>query len=159
VVGGGDSAVKEAIFLTNFAQKIHLIHRRDELRAEKYLQDKALGHPKIEPVWNSVVDEIAGDEVVKSLKIKDVKTGEQTELPVDGVFIFVGIKPNTNFLDSSIKKDDRGFIITDEWMQTSNPGIFAAGDCRAKPMRQIITAVSDGATASFGVEHFLTSQL
>ncbi len=155
VVGGGDSACQEALFLTKFAQKIFLIHRRRELRAVKALQDKVLSHPKIVPVWDTVVESIGGEKEVEYCILKDVKTGEVRELRVKGVFIFIGIHPNTELLQGVVDMDEQGFIVTNEWMETSVPGIFAAGDCRSKPLRQIVTAVSDGAIAAYGVKHRL----
>ncbi len=156
VVGGGDSAVQEAIFLTKFASKVYIIHRRDELRATKILQKKAFENPKIELVWDSIVEEITGNETVEAVNILNKKTGQKTSLPVQGVFIFVGIQPNTGFIKGLVDMDERGFIRTDEWMRTSEKGIYAAGDCRLKPLLQIVTAVSDGATAAFAVEHDLS---
>ena len=153
VVGGGDSAVQEAIFLTKFAKKVYVIHRRDELRATKILQKKAFENPAIEFVWDTVVEEITGTENVEGVKILNKKTGEQGILDVQGVFIFVGIQPNTSFLKGVVEMDQQGFIKTDEWMRTSEKGIYAAGDCRRKPLLQIVTAVAEGATAAFAVEH------
>ncbi|WP_456371392.1 thioredoxin-disulfide reductase [Thermodesulfatator atlanticus] len=155
VVGGGNTAVQEAIFLTRFAKKVFLIHRRDELRAQKILQERALSNEKIHPIWNTVVEEILGDEKVKALKLKNRKTGEVSELPVDGVFIFIGTSPQSEFVKDLLECDERGFIITDAEMRTNVPGIFAAGDVRAKACRQIITACGDGATAAFMAEHYL----
>ncbi len=155
VIGGGDSAVQEALFLTKIVKKVYLIHRRNELRAIKLLQEKALSEPKIEPVWDTVVETIEGKEQVEALSLLNRKTGERSKLPVQGVFIFVGIQPNTSFVQGLVKTDERGFITTDEWMRTSVQGIFAAGDCRSKPLRQISTAVGDGASAAFAVEHLL----
>lgn len=155
VVGGGDTAVQEALFLTRFAKKIYLIHRRDQLRAAGILRERALSDPRIEPVWDTVVEEIEGDNVVKTLLLRNKLTGEGKRLPVDGVFVFVGMEPNTRFLPDSIKKDEWGFLITDAWMRTSLPRVFAAGDCRSKPLRQIITAVGDGATAAFSAEQLI----
>jgi len=157
VVGGGDSAVQEALFLTRFAKKVFLIHRRDQLRAIKVLQEKALSHPKIEIIWDTVVESINGNNTVKSLTLSNRKSGAKGELSVEGVFIFVGIHPNTDFVRGFVSMDDRGFIITDEWMKTSVLGVYAVGDCRAKPLRQIITATGEGATAAYGVEHYLAA--
>ena len=156
VVGGGDSAVQEAIFLTRFARKVYVIHRRDELRAAKIIQKKAFANPAIEFVWDSVVEEITGTETVDGIRIKNKKSGGETLLDVQGVFIFVGIQPNTGFLKGLLEMDEQGFIKTDVWMRTSAKGIYAAGDCRQKPLLQIVTAVSDGATAAFAVEHDLS---
>jgi len=157
VIGGGDTAVEEALFLTKFAQKVYLIHRRDQLRAVALLQEKALSEPKIEPIWNTVVESINGEDTVRSLSLLNRVNGVRNELQVNGVFIFVGLAPNTSFLPPEVRRDEQGFIITDEWMKTSVPGILAAGDCRFKPLRQIITAVGDGATAAFSVSHMLTT--
>ena len=153
VVGGGDSAVQEAIFLTRFVKKVYVIHRRDELRATMILQKKAFENPAIEFVWDSTVEEITGNESVDGVTILNRKTGRKSVLDVQGVFIFVGIKPNTGFLKGLVETDERGFVKTDDWMRTSEKGIYAAGDCRLKPLLQIVTAVSDGATAAFAVEH------
>ncbi len=152
VVGGGDSAVQEAVFLSRFASKVYLIHRRDELRAVKVLQERAFSNEKIEFIWDSVVEEIEGQDQVKSVRVRNVKTGEVTHLPLDGVFIFIGIEPATNFVRDLIETDEQGFIKTDEWMRTSLKGVYAAGDCRLKPLLQIVTAVAEGATAAFAVE-------
>ncbi len=152
VIGGGDSAVEEAIFLTKFAKKVFLVHRRDQLRATRFLQEQALANPKIEPVWDTIVEAIHGKDKVEYLSLLNNKTGERSKLPLDGVFIFIGTHPNTSFLRGLVKMDDRGFILTDNWMRTSVPGIFAAGDCRSKPLLQIVTAVAEGATAAYAVE-------
>ena len=156
VVGGGDSAVQEAIFLTRFAKKVFIIHRRDELRATRILQKKAFENPAIEFVWDSTVEEITGTENVDGVMVLNKKTGRKSVLDVQGAFIFVGVKPNTDFLKGLVETDERGFIKTDDWMRTSEKGIYAAGDCRLKPLLQIVTAVSDGATAAFAVEHDLS---
>ena len=155
VVGGGDSAIQEAIFLTKFAKKIYVIHRRDELRAVKILQKRAFSNPKIEFIWDSVVEEILGENQVEGVRIRHVKTETISNLSVQGVFIFIGIEPNTSLVKGLIKLDDRNFIKTDEWMRTSLKGIYAAGDCRSKPLLQIVTAVAEGATAAFAVQHDL----
>lgn len=153
VIGGGDSAITEAIFLTKMAKKVYVIHRRDELRAEKINQERAFENPKIEIVWDSVVEEIAGDQVVKKVIVKNVKTNEISELITDGVFIYVGLLPNTDFTD--VKKDEWGFILANDKMETSVKGIFVAGDCRATPLRQIATAVGDGAIAAVSAEKYI----
>ncbi len=152
VVGGGDTAVQEAIFLTKFAKKVTLIHRRDQLRAIKLLQEEAFANPAIEFVWDSVVESINGTDKVESVTIANKKSGEKSTIKVDGVFIFVGIHPNTSFLKGTVEMDQWGFIKTDEEMRTSTPSIWAAGDCRHKPLLQIVTAVSDGAIAAHSVE-------
>lgn len=155
VVGGGDTAVQEALFLTRFAKKVYIIHRRDQFRAAGILKDRVLSEPKIEPVWNTLVEAIEGDNSVNALLIRNKVTGKTERLPVDGVFVFIGMDPNTGFLPDGVKKDEWGFLITDEWMRTSLPRVFAAGDCRSKPLRQIITAAGDGATAAFAVEQLI----
>ena len=158
VVGGGNTAVQEAIFLTKFARQVFLIHRRDKLRAQKILQERAFANEKITFVWDSVVAEILGREKVEAVKVKNRKTGEEKVLQVDGVFIFVGIKPQSDFVKGVLKLDEKGFIITDAEMRTEVPGVFAAGDVRSKACRQIVTAAGDGATAAYMAEHFLAGQ-
>ena len=158
VVGGGNTAVQEAIFLTKFARQVFLIHRRDKLRAQKILQERAFANEKITFVWDSVVTEILGREKVEAVKVKNRKTGEEKVLQVDGVFIFVGIKPQSDFVKGVLKLDEKGFIITDAEMRTEVPGVFAAGDVRSKACRQIVTAAGDGATAAYMAEHFLAGQ-
>lgn len=153
VAGGGDTAVQEAIFLTRFASKVYIVHRRDELRAVKILQEEAFANPKIEVIWDSVVEKVNGEDGVKSVTIFNKKSGKRSELPVEGLFVFIGIHPETSFLKGTVELDPSGFIITDDWMRTSQPLIYAAGDCRSKPLLQIVTAVSDGATAVFAAEH------
>jgi thioredoxin reductase (NADPH) len=155
VVGGGDTALTDTLFLCRFAEKIHLIHRRDAFRGEKVLQEQVLAQEKVEIHWDTVVNEIRGQQAVEALELKNVKTGEVSHLPVAGVFIFVGITPNTAWLKGRVSMDEWGFIFTDAEMATSIPGIFAAGDVRSKLLRQISTAVGDGATAAFAAEHFL----
>lgn len=152
VVGGGDTAVQEAIFLTKFVKKVTLIHRRDQLRAIKLLQEEAFANPKIEFVWDTVVESINGTDKVESLSLLNKKTGEKSTISVDGVFIFVGIHPNTQFLKGTVEMNQWGFIKTDEEMRTSAPSIWAAGDCREKPLLQIVTAVADGAVAAHSAE-------
>ena len=158
VVGGGDSALTEALFLTKFAREVTIIHRRDALRATKIYQERAFANPKIKFLWNSVVQEIKGDKVVKSILVKNVKTNEVKEFETEGVFMFVGISPKTQFLKGLIQMDEGGYILTDENCETSVKGIFAVGDCRKKLLRQIATAVGDGATAAFAVEKYLESK-
>ena len=153
VVGGGDSAITEAIFLTKMAKKVILVHRRDKLRAEKINQEHAFANPKISFVWDSVVEEIAGKHVVEKVLVKNVKTNAVSEIKTDGVFIYVGLIPNTGFAD--VKKDEWGFIITNDCRETSVKGIFAAGDCRVTPLRQIATAVGDGAIAAVSAERYI----
>lgn len=155
-VGGGNTAVQESLFLTKFAKKVYVIHRRDELRATKILQERAFANKKIEFVWNSVVTAINGGLTnVEGITIKNVKTGDTKELSVDGCFIWVGIHPNTGFLGDSINLNEAGFVITDLNMETSAPGVFAAGDVRNTPLRQIATAVGDAAIAAFSAEQYI----
>ncbi len=148
VVGGGDAAVEGATFLTRFAEKVFIIHRRGELRATKIVQKKAFKNPKIEFVWHSVVDEVYGTDTVEALLVRDVRNNEKTRLNVDGVFIYIGQRPNSGLVQDIVTLDEKGYIITDENMQTSQPGVFAAGDVRKKLLRQVVTAVADGAIAA-----------
>jgi len=154
VIGGGNSAVQEALFLTKFANKIYLIHRRDTLRAVQLLQEKVFAEKKIEVVFDTNVEEISGGQMIENLKVKNVKTGKPGNIAVDGVFIFIGWNPNTSFLsENKIALDENGYIITDEKMQTSLEGVFACGDVRKKMLRQVVTAVSEGATAAISAQH------
>jgi len=155
VVGGGDSALTEALFLTKFVKELSIVHRRDALRATRIYQERALANPKIKFLWNSVVQEIKGDKVVQSIVLKNVKTGEVKEYETEGVFLFVGISPKTQFLKGLVRMDEAGYILTDDRCETSGKGIFAAGDCRKKLLRQVTTAVGDGATAAFAAEKYL----
>jgi thioredoxin reductase (NADPH) len=155
VVGGGDSALTEALFLTKFAKELTIIHRRDALRGTKIYQERIFANPKIKMLWNSVVQEIKGDSIVRSIVVKNVKTGEVNEFDTEGVFLFVGLSPRTQFLKGLVNLDEAGYIITDENCETSVKGIFAAGDCRKKLLRQVATAVGDGATAAFAAEKYL----
>lgn len=155
VVGGGDSALTEALFLTKFVRELTIIHRRDALRATKIYQERAMANPKIKFLWNSVVQEIKGDEVVRAVAVKNVKTGEVKEIPTDGVFLFVGLVPRTQFLKGMVQMDEAGYILTNDHCETSVKGVFAAGDCRKKLLRQVSTSVGDGATAAFAAERFL----
>ena len=148
VVGGGDTAIEEALFLSNIASKVTVVHRRDKLRAVKYLQERAFGNERIEFIWNSIVKEIKGDEKVRSIILENVKTGESVEYPIDAVFVSIGLKPASEVVRGIVDMDDNGFIFTDENMETNIEGIFAVGDVRVKPLRQVITAVSDGAIAA-----------
>jgi thioredoxin reductase (NADPH) len=158
VVGGGDSAVKEAVFLTKFANRVFIIHRRDELRAEKVIQEQALASDKIEFVWSSVVTEMLGDADagLTGVKVKHVETEEVKELAVDCVFLYVGVLPNTNFVKGLVELDDVGLIKTDGEMRAATPGIFAAGDCRSKAFKQVATAVGEGAVAAYSAQEFIT---
>jgi thioredoxin reductase (NADPH) len=157
VIGGGDSAVEEAVYLARFASGVHLIHRRDELRAIKDIQERAFNEPKVTIHWSHVPVEITGDSEVKILKIRSVKDGKESELPVKGVFFYVGLKPNTSGVQCPVETDEAGFVITDTEMACSLPGIFAAGDVRSKQLRQISTAVGDGALAAYSAQQYLLS--
>jgi len=156
VVGGGDAAITEALHLTKFASKITVIHRRDQLRASRILQEKASSQPKIEFRWNSTVEKIEGGDVVKRIRLRQVKTGEESALEVAGIFMSIGLKPNTDYLKSILSLDVTGLIITDGKMETEIPGIFAAGDIRHNSARQAITAAGDGATAAIYAEKFIS---
>lgn len=155
VVGGGDSAVEEALFLTKFAKKVILIHRRDRLRATKILQGRALANERIEFILDSVITEILGEKEVKGIKVKNKKTKEEKEIPCQGVFISIGIIPATEFLKGLINMDEKGYLLTDEDMKTSVAGIYACGDCRKKLLRQIITACGEGALAAFAATKYV----
>lgn len=156
VIGGGDVAVEDAIFLARGCEKVYLVHRRDELRAAKILQKALFELPNVEPVWNSVPVEIKGGEegMVKGLLVSDVKTGTEKLLDVSGVFIATGNEPNASYTDA-LEKDEKGYIVADESCATSLPGVFAAGDIRSKKLRQVSTAVADGANAVYSVQGFL----
>jgi thioredoxin reductase (NADPH) len=154
-VGGGDTAVQESIYLTRFAKKVYLVHRRNALRAAKILQERAFENPKIEMVWDSVISGIDGEAGVEGVRVKNVKTGDERRIPCEGCFIWIGILPNIGFAGAALQLDEQGFIVTDEHMRTSIPGVFAAGDIRNTPLRQISTAVGDGAVAAMAAEHYI----
>jgi thioredoxin reductase (NADPH) len=156
VVGGGNAAISEALHLTKFASKVIVIHRRDQLRATRIMEEKARAEPRIEFLWNTVVTKIDGKDTVKRLKLRQVKTGEEFSLDVAGVFVAVGLKPSTDFLQGVLPLDKAGYIITNDRMETKTPGIFAAGDIRQHSPRQAITAAGDGATAAIFAERFLS---
>lgn len=155
VVGGGNAAVEEAMYLTKFADKVYIVHRRDALRADKIVQERAFKNPKIEFIWDSKVNEIKGENVVTTAVIENVKTGEITELKTDGVFPYIGFTPNVEGISGQVQQDANGFIITDGTMQTSVEGVFAAGDVRNTPLRQVITATSDGAISAVYASKYL----
>ena len=157
VVGGGNAAVEEAMYLTKFADKVYLVHRRDELRADKIVQERAFKNEKIEFVWNSIVTEIKGENLVDTVVLENVKTHEVSNLSVNGVFPYIGIVPNVENISGQLLQDAGGFIITDETMATSVEGVFAVGDVRKTPLRQVITAASDGAVgAVYAVKYIET---
>jgi thioredoxin reductase (NADPH) len=155
VVGGGDTAIDEALFLTKFARKVYIIHRRDQLRAVKILQKRAFKNKKIKILWDSIIEKFIGREKLEGVLIKNKKENKTYELAVEGVFEYVGWKPNSELVKDLVKIDDKGFIITNSKMETSLPGIFAVGDVRNTPLRQVITAVADGAVAAMYVDKFL----
>jgi thioredoxin reductase (NADPH) len=155
VVGGGDTAVEEALFLTRFGKKVTLIHRRDRLRAAKILQERAFSSKKMEFVWNSAVEGIIGGEKVEKIKVKNLKTGEKDDISCDGVFLYIGWHPNTDFLKGTVELDEKDRIIVDNEMKTSQEGIFAGGDCCKKHLHQIITACGDGAVAAFSAQRYV----
>jgi thioredoxin reductase (NADPH) len=162
VIGGGNTAVEEALFLTNFASKVTLVHRRDELRAEKILQDRLLAHDKIEVVWDSVLDEVLGKQDplgVTGARLKNVITGDTTDIEVDGVFIAIGHNPNTELFKGILDMDDEGYLITRAGATATNiPGSFAAGDVQDKIYRQAVTAAGTGCMSALEAESFLTHQ-
>lgn len=155
VVGGGNAAVEEACYLTRFANKVTIIHRRNALRATKLIQERALANPKIELIWNTVIEEILGEETVKKVILKNLETEQRIELPIDGVFIYVGNEPNTHFVKNIIELTEEGYIKTDDFMRTNIAGVYAVGDVRHKLLRQVVTAVSDGAIAAYHAEKYI----
>lgn len=157
VVGGGDVAVDEGLFVTRYASKVYAIHRRDQLRASKILQERAFANPKMEFVWNSVVTGVLGQDEVQGLRLKNVKTGEESTLEVSGVFVFIGLHPNTDYLKGLLKTDEGGHIFVNDWMETDIPGLFAAGDVRVNSAQQVVSAAGDGATAAIRADHYITS--
>ncbi|HUV50593.1 MAG TPA: thioredoxin-disulfide reductase [Anaerolineae bacterium] len=157
-IGGGNTAVQESLFLTKFASKVYLIHRRDELRATKILQERAFANNKIEIVWDSIITSINGGLTnVENITVKNVKTNDSKKLQVDGCFVWTGIHPNTGFLGGCVRLDESGFVIADSNMETSLPGVFVAGDVRNTPLRQIVTAAGDAAIAAFSAEHYIAN--
>ena len=159
VVGGGDTAITDALELSEHASKVYIIHRRDQLRAGQVLKQKALARPKLEPVWNTVVEEIIGDNKVSGLSLRNVKTGEITKLEVAGVFVAIGLEPNSQCFADIVELDETGLIKTDELMATSAPGIFAVGDVRKNSPRQVAGAVGDGAAAALSAFKYLRERI
>lgn len=155
VVGGGDTAMEEALFLTKFAQKVTIVHRRSSLRAAKVLQERVFKNNKIDFIWDSVVERIEGERSVERVVLKNLATGAVSTRPTSGVLIFVGTKPNTGFLQGFLECDEQGYLLTNDHLATSVAGIFAAGDARKKLLRQVATAVGDGATAAYAAEKYL----
>lgn len=157
VVGGGDMAVEEAIYLTRFGREVNVVHRRNELRATKVIQERAFRNPGIRFIWDTVVTGINGDDLVESVTLKNVKSGEISEMATDSVFIFVGTLPRSNFLNGAVSLDKDGFVLVNTEMETNVPGIFAAGDVVSKRLRQVSVSVGEGATAAFSAEKYLES--
>lgn len=155
VVGGGNSAIEEALFLTRYASRVSIVHRRDELRADKILAERARSHPKIYFFWHSVVEEIKGKQKVEEVTLKDLTSDKKLHVPVDGIFVYVGSRPNSDPVKDLVKLDEKGYILTDEKMATATAGLFAAGDVRVKHLRQVVTAVSDGAIAAESAREFV----
>jgi thioredoxin reductase (NADPH) len=155
VVGGGDAAVEEAMYLTKFADKVTLVHRRDTLRATGIVQDRALATPKLDIMWNTVLEEIKGTSAVETAVLKNVVTGERQAVPVDGIFMYIGLTPNSDWFGDTIDTDDQGYILTDENMCTNVPGVYAVGDIRRKLLRQVVTAAADGAIAAYHAEKYI----
>ena len=158
VVGGGDSALEEGLFLTRYASSVKIIHRRDELRAGAVLQKRAFANPKVDFIWDTVVTEIRGEGVVESVGLRNVKTGEESTLKTEGVFIFIGHIPNTEIFQDQLEMDENGYVIVDRYMQTSVPGVFAAGEVADSHFRQVITSAGMGAAAAMQAIHFLEEQ-
>jgi thioredoxin reductase (NADPH) len=159
VVGGGNAALYEALHIAKFASQVSIIHRRDQLRATPVVQDKVLAEPNIEFIWNTVVKEVQGDTFVRGLKVADVNSGKESFLEVDGVFVAIGLTPNTSYLKDIVPVDDRGYIIVDMNMETNVPGIFAAGDIRSNSIRQAIAAAGDGAIAAISASKYIDNQV
>jgi thioredoxin reductase (NADPH) len=158
VVGGGNGAVTEALFLSKFAAKVSVIHRRGQLRAVKALQERAFANPKIEFVWHTLVESIAGDDRVRGLNLRNVKTEERSSLEVDGVFVAVGLRPNTGYVEGFLDLTPEGFIPVNDSMESEIRGVFAAGDIRYNSVRQVVTAAADGAVAALSAERYLSEQ-
>jgi thioredoxin reductase (NADPH) len=160
VVGGGDAAVEEADFLTRYAEKVYVVHRRDSFRASRILQERLFANPKIEVVWNTVAEEVLGDEhgLTRGLRLRNVESGATSTLEVTGCFVFIGFRPNTGIIEGHFDHDEMGYVRTDSMMQTSIPGLFAAGDLRSQLTRQVTTAVGDATTAAIAVEKYLKAR-
>lgn len=155
VIGGGNTAVEEACYLTGFASRVYLVHRRDQFRADKLVVERALANPRIVPVMDSVLESIEGTDMVDKIVVRNVKTDTRSEIPLNGVFIFIGMLPNDGFVNGLLKRVDGGWLATDENLQTSVPGIFAAGDVRSTSLRQVVTAAGDGARAAMSAYAYL----
>jgi len=155
VVGGGDSAIDEGLFLTKFASEVVVIHRRDELRASKMFQERAFASPKMRFVWDTVVEEIVGDQTVTGVRVRNVKTGDTSVTETDGVFVYVGLVPLTKVFDGQLELDEKGYILTDRCQRTSRPGVFAAGDVQSPDFRQVVIAAASGAKAVIQADRYL----
>jgi len=158
VIGGGDSALEEGLFLTKFAARVRLIHRRDELRAGETLKKRAAANEKVSYIWDSVVEEVRGNGKVEGVRIKNLKSGEQSELATDGVFIFIGHYPNSDLFKGQLTMDDHGYLITDKLMMTNVPGVFAAGEIQDPVYRQVATSVGQGCAAAISLERWLAAR-
>ena len=156
VVGGGDAAMDEGLFTTRYVRKATVIHRRDELRASRILQDRAFANPKMDFMWNTVVEEVLGEDQVTAVRVRNVVTGETSEVPLAAVFIFIGQHPNSGYLEGLVEMDAGKHVIVDEWMRTGKPGLFAAGDVRQDSARQVASSVGDGVTAAIAADHYIT---
>ena len=157
VVGGGDSAVEEGIFLTRYAKEVYIVHRRNRLRAQRVAQERSFRNPKISFIWNTVVTQIIGNETVTGVKLQNLETGEETIFDCEGVFIYIGSQPNTELFQGKLELDEQGYIVTDSNCHTSVPGVFAGGDVRELTLKQIVTAVSSGARAAMEEEKFIAA--
>jgi thioredoxin reductase (NADPH) len=155
VIGGGDTAIEDALFLTRFCSKVYLVHRRNQLRATKIIQERAFANPGVEFVWNSIVDELEGETELEGIRIRNLETGESKFLPVRGIFVAIGNLPNSGLVQGKLDMNAAGYILTDEEMQTGVPGVFAAGDIRNKTLRQVVTATADGAVAACMAEKYI----
>ncbi len=158
VIGGGDAAMDEGLFVARYASKVKVIHRRDKLRASAVLQERAFANEKMEFTWDTIVESIDGENKVNSLQLRNVKTDEVSQLPVGGVFIFIGQTPNSSIFEGLLETDASGHVIVNEWMETNLPGIFAAGDIRNNSARQVVTSAGDGATAAIRADHFISDR-
>ena len=157
VVGGGDAAMDEGLFVTRYASKVHVIHRRDKLRAGAILRERAFANPKMDFTWNTVVEEILGETEVTGVKLRNVVSGETSTMAVGAVFVFIGLSPNSGYLRGVVPMDEGGHVLVNEWMETEIPGLFAAGDIRSNSARQVVSSAGDGATAAIRADQYLTS--
>ena len=158
VIGGGDTAAEDALFLAQYVNKVYLIHRRDTLRATKIIADRVIEHKKIEKVWDSTVEAILGDDKVTGVSVNNVKTGEKRDIPVDGAFVAIGIQPHSELVKDKVNMTHAGYVLTDENMKTNIPGVFAAGDLRQKPLLQLITAAADGAITAYTAQKYIIEE-